>query len=104
MDVNNGGSGVRYADTLARAAALPNIETVITGHNQTTLTIADVKTYSEFIRTFVDAVRAAKKAGQTIDDVANGWKVPERFTKDGYAQPAAARLKPNVEVVWKEIP
>ena len=40
----------------------------------------------------------AKKAGQTIDEVAT-WKMPERFK--GYAQPMPERLKPNVEVVWR---
>ncbi|MNC92708.1 hypothetical protein D3C83_91800 [compost metagenome] len=64
--------------------------------------MADVKMYSEFIREFVDAVRAAKKAGRTIDDVARTWKVPERFTAAGYAQPPEARIRPNVEVIWKE--
>jgi cyclase len=103
MDVNNGGSGVAYADTIAKAAALPNIDTVITGHNATTVTIADVKTYSEFIRDFVNAVRTAKKEGRTIEDVAKTWKVPERFMKDGYAQPMPGRVQPNVEVIWKEL-
>jgi cyclase len=103
MDMNNGGSGVQYSATLAKAAALPNIETVITGHNATTLTIADVKTYSEFIAAFVDTVRAARKAGQSADEVANSWKVPERFLKDGYVQPMPARIKPNVEVIYQEL-
>ena len=104
MDANNGGSGVQYPDTIAKVAALPNIDTVITGHNATTLAIADVKTYADFNRAFVDAVRAAKKAGQTIDEVANTWKVPERFLKDGYTQPPVARLRSNVEVTWMELP
>ena len=103
MDINNGGSGVSYADTIARAAKVADIDTVITGHNQTVVTIADVQMYSEFIRDFVEAVRAAKKAGQSIDDVANSWKVPERFLKQGYLQPMPARVKPNVEVLWKEL-
>lgn len=103
MDVNNGGSGVEYADTIAKAAGLSGIDTVITGHNAATVTMADVKMYSEFIREFVDAVRAAKKAGRTIDEVAKTWKVPERFTAAGYAQPPEARIRPNVEVIWKEV-
>jgi glyoxylase-like metal-dependent hydrolase (beta-lactamase superfamily II) len=102
MDMNNGGSALEYADTLARAAALPNIDTVITGHNATTLTMADVKMYSDFNRAFVDAARAAKKAGQSIDEFANSWKVPEAFLKAGYTQPAVTRVKSNAEVVWKE--
>jgi hypothetical protein len=67
------------------------------------LTIADVAQYADFNREFVEAVRAAKKSGQTIDDVANNWKVPERFLKAGYAQPQVGRLRSNVEVVWKEL-
>lgn len=68
--------------------------------------------YADFTREFVQAVQAAKKAGQTIDDVVNGWKVPERFLKEGYMtpdeyqrlarQPMTARLRTNVEVVWNE--
>ncbi len=101
MDINNGGSGVAYADTLAKVAALPNIDTVITGHAGTTMTMGDVKEYSEFIRELVLAVTAAKKAGRTVDDVANTWKVPERFK--GYAQPMPASLKTNVQVIWDEL-
>jgi glyoxylase-like metal-dependent hydrolase (beta-lactamase superfamily II) len=103
MDINNDGSGLEFADTIAKAAALPNIDTVITGHAATTMTMADVKEYSEFNRAFVDAVRAARKSGQTIDDVVKTWKVPERFLKAGYQQPAEARLRSNAEVVWKEL-
>ena len=103
MDINNGGSGVSYAETIANAAKVQNIDTVITGHNQTVVTIADVQMYSEFIRDFVAAVRAAKKAGQSIDEVANSWKLPERYVQAGYLQPQPARVKPNVEVLWKEL-
>jgi glyoxylase-like metal-dependent hydrolase (beta-lactamase superfamily II) len=103
MDMNNGGSGLDYADTIAKASGLTGIDTVITGHNATTVTIADVKMYSEFIREFVDAVRTAKKSGRTIDEFAKTWKVPERFTTAGYAQPAEARIRPNAEVIWKEL-
>ena len=99
MDGNNGGSGVAYADTVAKAAALPNIDVVVTGHSPN-MTMADLKEYGEFNRVFVQAVQAAKKAGRTIDDVVNTWKVPERFK--GYAQPMPDRLRQNVEVVWSE--
>jgi len=104
MDMNNGGSGLAYADTLAKAARVKDIDTVITGHNQTVLTPADIQTYAEFVRDFVATVRAAKKAGQSIDEVSNAWKMPERFVKDGYAQNTqVARVKSNVEVLWKEL-
>jgi glyoxylase-like metal-dependent hydrolase (beta-lactamase superfamily II) len=116
IDANNGGSGVEYPRTIVKVvAALKNIDTVITGHNPTTLTMADLKTYGDFTREFVQTVQAAKKAGRTIDDVVNLWKTPERFQKDGYLTPdeiqqlfrqsiaaQAARLRANVEVVWNE--
>jgi cyclase len=113
IDANNGGSGVAYPRTLAKvAAALKNIDTVITGHAQTTLSMADLKTYGDFIREFVQTVQAAKRAGRTLDDVVNTWNVPERFLKDGYMtpeeyqqltrRPMAVRLRANVEVVWNE--
>jgi len=102
MDANNGGSGVEYADTIAKAAALANIDTVIAGHANTTLTMADVKEYADFNRAFVDHVRAARKAGQTMEQALN-WKVPERFLKNGYTQPAADALRSNTQVVWSEI-
>lgn len=112
IDASNGGSGVEYAQTLSKAAALPSIDIVITGHNEKTLTPADLKTYAEFNRGFVETVQAAKKAGRSIDDVVNSWTVPERFVKDGYLtaeeyqrltrQPMALRLRANVEVVWNE--
>lgn len=99
MDGNNGGSGVSYADTLAKAAALPNVDVIVTGHSPN-MKVADLKEYSEFNRDFVQSVQAAKKAGRTIDDVVNTWKVPERFK--GYAQPMPERLRYNVELVWEE--
>jgi glyoxylase-like metal-dependent hydrolase (beta-lactamase superfamily II) len=102
MDANNGGSGVEYPDTIAKVAALANIDTVITGHAATTLTMADVKEYADFTRAFVEHVRATKKAGQTVEQ-ATAWKAPERFLKNGYTQPTPDALRSNVQVVWNEI-
>jgi glyoxylase-like metal-dependent hydrolase (beta-lactamase superfamily II) len=102
MDANNGGSGVEYADTIAKAAALPNIDTVITGHANTTMTMADVKEYADYNRAFVEHVRAAKKAGQTVEQAIT-WTVPERFLKNGYMQPMPDALRSNAQVVWNEV-
>ena len=102
MDANNGGSGVEYPNTVgkAHAANVKNIDTVITGHS-TQMTPDDLKQYSEFLRDFVEAVRAGKKAGQTVDRIAEGWMLPEKYA--GYAAPEASRLKANVQVVFDEI-
>jgi cyclase len=78
IDANNGGSGVEYAQTIAKAAALPNIDTVITGHNQTTLTMTDLKMYLDFNREFVEMVKSAKKAGRTLESAREvpGERIP----------------------------
>jgi cyclase len=112
IDVNNGGSAVEYPDVLAKAAALPNIETIITGHHQTTLTMADLELHRDFVREFVQTVQTAKKAGKTIDDVVAAWKMPEGLLKRGYMtpeeyqklarQPMSIRVRANVEAVWSE--
>jgi glyoxylase-like metal-dependent hydrolase (beta-lactamase superfamily II) len=100
MDLNNGGSGVAFADTVTRAAAVPGITTVINGHNATTTTPDDLKTYGAFIRSFVQAVQAAKKSGKTVDDVVATWKTPAAFS--GYATPNPARVKADADVIWSE--
>jgi glyoxylase-like metal-dependent hydrolase (beta-lactamase superfamily II) len=99
MDKNNGGSGVAYPDTLARAAKTPNVDRVITGHG-TTMTMAELQEYSEFNRDFVRAVQEAKQAGRTPEEVSKTWTVPARY--QGYAQPPPNRLLPNAQVIWEE--
>jgi glyoxylase-like metal-dependent hydrolase (beta-lactamase superfamily II) len=105
LDANNGGSGVEIGDTLAKAAAgLKNVDTIITGHS-TQMTPADLREYAEFNREFAAAVRAGKKAGRSIDDIAKGWTMPAKYA--GYTQPQSeaqlARVRANVAVVFNEI-
>jgi glyoxylase-like metal-dependent hydrolase (beta-lactamase superfamily II) len=100
MDKNNGGSGVAFADTLPKAAAVSGVTTIINGHHATTMTPADLKTYAEFIRDFVTAVQTAKRGGKTIDDVVASWATPAKYA--GYSAPPAARVKADAEVVWGE--
>src|SRR6185436_590141 len=101
LDANNGGSGVLIGDTLAKAAKFLDgkVDTIITGHS-TTMTVADLREYSDFNKDFMTAVQAAKKAGKSADDTAKSWKIPEKYK--GYAAPAEARLKANVQIVYDE--
>jgi glyoxylase-like metal-dependent hydrolase (beta-lactamase superfamily II) len=100
MDLNNGGSGLAFAGTLAKAAAVPGVTSIINGHNAVTTTPADLLTYSEFIRDFVTAVQDAKKAGRTADDVAAAWRTPAKY--EGYAAPNPARVKANAQAIFTE--
>ena len=100
MDKNNGGTGVGYAATIAKAAAAKNVETIINGHNLTTTTTADLRLYSEFIGDFVKFVQDAKKAGKTVDDVVSTWSTPAKYT--GYNKPNPDRVKADAQVIWDE--
>ncbi len=108
MDKNNGGTGVGYSATIAKAAAVKGVNTIINGHNETTTTPADLKLYSEFLADFVTFVQDAKKAGKTIDDVVNTWKTPAKYT--GYNEltteeqrtARANRIKADAQVIWDE--
>ena len=99
LDSNNGGSGVQIADTLEKASNVKDVDRYITGHS-TVMTPADLKEYIQFNRDFLADVRAAKKAGKSIDDVANSWKLPDKYK--GYMI-APARLKANVQVIYDEL-
>lgn len=101
LDANNGGSGLQFADTLTKAAAgLKSVDTIITGHS-TPMTMADLSEYAAFNRDFATMVREGKKAGRSVDEIAKGWTLPEKYS--GYSAPQAARLRANVEVVYNEI-
>jgi hypothetical protein len=69
----------------------------------------DLKMYTEFNREFIEAVKAAKKGGKTIDDVVSAWKVPARYLEAGYSQPSGdtgqspSRVRMNAEVIWNEL-
>ena len=54
----------------------------------------------QFNTDFKNTVQAGKKAGMTVDQVAAAYKIPEKFK--GYAAPAEARLKTNVQIVFDE--
>jgi glyoxylase-like metal-dependent hydrolase (beta-lactamase superfamily II) len=102
LDSNNGGSGVAIADTLQKAHdGIKNVDTIITGHS-TQMTWGDLKEYIAFNREFLETVRAARKAGRTVDEVAASWKTPAKYA--GYEPPQSAdRLKGNIQVIYNEL-
>jgi cyclase len=101
MDKNAGGSGVEFPDTLAKAYnTVKDVDTIVTGHAQTTMTRDDLKTYGDFIKEFVQAVRDAKKAGKSADDFAASYKVPEKYT--GFPAAQAASVKNAATVIMEE--
>ena len=100
IDKNNGGSGVEFSTTVAKAAQVPNVDTIINGHNPTTITPADLRLFSEFIADFVKFSQDAKKAGKTVDDVVNTWKTPAKYT--GYGMPNPMFVRSDAQVIFEE--
>ena len=102
FDANNGGSAVAMADSLQKAydTFKNKADMIITGHS-TPMTMNDLKEYVDFNRQFLNDVKAAKKAGKSIDEVATTWKIPAKYA--GYAAPDPARLKNNVRLAYAEL-
>jgi len=98
MDTNNGGSGVDYPKTLAKAAAgIEGGEAVIPGHS-TVMTWNDFKEYGDFMRELVAAIEQAKQAGKTVDQAAADLKLPEK-----YKDYNMGRLKADITTVYGEL-
>ena len=99
IDTANGGSALAFPDTLARAVEGlkdAEIETVVPAHAPapykavvTWLTMSDLQEYAEFSRAFVDAAKAAKTAGKSVDDAVANLQLPERFKNYGMANARA---------------
>ena len=98
IDVKNGGSGIRYPETVKNAAAgIKDVETVIPGHSDVTTWTAFAE-FGEFNQAFLDAVRAAAQAGKTADEAEASLNLPEKFKAYNMS-----RLKENVTAIYEEL-
>lgn len=102
LDANNGGSGLEIGETIGKAHSTFSklADTVVTGHS-VNMTLAELQEYATFNREFADAMRAAKKKGQGVEDVVKSWTMPAKY--QGYAAAAEARLRSNAQVIYDEI-
>jgi glyoxylase-like metal-dependent hydrolase (beta-lactamase superfamily II) len=102
LDANNGGSGLEIGDTIGKAhSAFSKVaDAVVTGHS-VNMTMTELQEYATFNREFADAMRAAKKGGQGVEDVVKTWTMPAKY--QGYAPAAEARLRSNAQVIFDEI-
>ena len=79
IDVNNGGSGIAYGETIAKAAAaIKNVDTVITGHTDVKKW-QDFVDYGEFNRLFLEHARTSLKAGKSPEQALADLKLPDKF-------------------------
>jgi len=102
LDANNGGSGLEIGDTIAKAhgAFSRTADAVITGHS-TNMNMAELMEYAQFNREFAAAMREAKKAGRSVDEVVKTWTMPAKY--QGYTPAAEPRLRSNAQVIFDEI-
>jgi cyclase len=103
VDADNGGSVVEQPQSLAKAAAVPNVDTIINGHIPLG-TISDLKTYADFTQDFADFARASMKGGKTVEQAAAEYKVAPRFK--GYVaslNPDFGGAATNLQIAYQEL-
>jgi len=84
VDGANGGSVLRYPDTLRKAhAGIQGVDTIINGHMNTPTTWDDLRIFAEFNQDFLTWAEAQLKAGRTPEQAAGEWKVPTKY--EGYS-------------------
>jgi cyclase len=99
IDVNNGGSAIRYPETLLKATTgIKDVDTVIPGHSAVTSWQAFLD-YRDFMRSLVASVFRSAKAGRTPEQALADFVPEERFK--GYN---LSRLKANIDVLYNELP
>ena len=103
VDAANGGSVLRYPETLMKAYnGIKDVDTIINGHMPAQSTWADLKEYADFNRDFLVFAQAQLAAGKTPEQAAAEWKVPEKY--QGYSSEVRAdRLKGAFETLAAEM-
>ena len=102
VDANNGGSAVEYGKTLAKAAStIKNVDTVITGHSPL-MKPADLKEYADFNNDFITWVQSEIKAGKSVDQAAEEYKIPAKYK--GYTVLTLfGGIKGNIQIAYNEL-
>jgi cyclase len=102
IDVNNGGSGLEYGETIGKAAnTIKNVDKVITGHGDV-MTWQDFVDFGEFNRLFLSHARTSLAAGKTPEQALAEFKLPAKFTGYDLTQ---SRAGPggNFNVIYAEL-
>jgi cyclase len=98
LDAANGGSGVEYAATIGKAlATVKNLDTLIVGHSPLR-TVPELREYQRFMTDLVAAVRAAKKAGTSVEAAADSIDLTAKYP--GYEH---QRYKAAIQVIYGEL-
>ncbi len=107
IDVGNGGSGVSYPDTLDRILeSIEGVRRVIPGHippppgspMRGWTTWDDLREYARFNRDFLEAARASKEAGRSVDEAVAALDLWTRYPEYGRDRAAA-----NMQAIYDEL-
>jgi glyoxylase-like metal-dependent hydrolase (beta-lactamase superfamily II) len=98
VDRANGGSGVAFPQTLAKAiAGIKDIDMVIPGHNPVT-SLKDLQQFQQYTADLLAETQAANKAGKSVDEAAAASALTAKYP--GYK---SERVKAAVEAIYGEL-
>jgi cyclase len=98
LDRANGGSGVEFPKTIAKAlATIKDVDTVIPGHSPV-MTPKDLQEYQRYTADFLAAVEAAKKSGKSAAEAAASVNLSAKYP--GYK---SDRVKAAVDALYAEL-
>lgn len=98
IDRANGGSGVQYPQTLAKAVAgIRDIDTVVPGHSPLG-TMKDLQEYQRFTADLLAGAQAAHKAGRSVDAAVASLNLAAKYP--GYG---SERIKQAVQDIYDEL-
>jgi glyoxylase-like metal-dependent hydrolase (beta-lactamase superfamily II) len=98
IDRANGGSGVQYPQTLAKAVAgLKDIDIVVPGHSPL-MKFGDLQEYQRYTADLLAAAQAARKAGKSAEDAASSINLTDKYR--GYK---TERQKQAVQDIYDEL-
>ena len=98
VDTSNGGSALRFGDTLANAAVELDVDTVISGHFDA-YPFHDLVRYAEFHRHLKEYALAGMEAGRSTEEVADAYEPPADLSDFAAAGPL---LRSFVQLIYDE--
>ena len=97
----DGGSVLQFPETLARAhKSVKGVDTLITGHSKV-VAWKDWLEYREFLSEFVAQVRAAHKAGKTVDEALAGLRMPDKYNVCDPKVTATTELRADADCAYR---
>jgi glyoxylase-like metal-dependent hydrolase (beta-lactamase superfamily II) len=103
IDRANGGSGLAYGETIAKAAAgITGVERVIPGHS-TVMTWQDFVDFGELNRLMVAHARESLAMGKTAEQAMADFRLPAKFTGYTVAPGGRGGAAGNFGTIYEEI-